>query len=200
MPRIVDAGQRRKDIVDAVFRVAVRDGLRQASLREVADEAGLVIGSVRHYFDSHEQMLVAAAEAMAEAIGMRVLKHRDRLQDPSESPLAIAEDVLAELLPLDEQRRAEVVTWLEFIVASRTDPALRETAQQLHAGTRQICERIVRRLGVTGRRAGIEAERLAALVDGLAVGAALHPDLLPPATQRATLRAHLTALAALTAS
>ncbi|MER8093634.1 TetR family transcriptional regulator C-terminal domain-containing protein [Streptomyces goshikiensis] len=41
----------------------------------------------------------------------------------------------------------------------------------------------------------IEAERLAALVDGLGLSGVLHPDMLPPQTSLDVLRTHLEGLA-----
>jgi AcrR family transcriptional regulator len=46
-----------------VFRVVRRAGFEQASLRNVAEEAGLAIGSVRHYFDGHTDLMVFATAA-----------------------------------------------------------------------------------------------------------------------------------------
>ncbi|MEI5134937.1 TetR family transcriptional regulator [Streptomyces libani] len=57
MPKQVDREARRREVVDALFRVAVRDGLQRASLRAVADEARLNIGSVRHYFAGQEELM-----------------------------------------------------------------------------------------------------------------------------------------------
>ena len=50
VPKFVDAALRRQEVVEAVFRIIAADGLERASLREVADEAELAVGSVRHYF------------------------------------------------------------------------------------------------------------------------------------------------------
>jgi AcrR family transcriptional regulator len=55
-----------------VFRVIRRDGVDQASLRAVATEAGLVIGSVRHYFATHDEMIVFAMRVLADRVTTRI--------------------------------------------------------------------------------------------------------------------------------
>jgi BetI-type transcriptional repressor, C-terminal len=45
-----------------------------------------------------------------------------------------------------------------------------------------------------GRRRGLEAERLHALLDGLALHGAMRPERLPPRRIAAVLRRHLDAL------
>ncbi|MGH3548110.1 MAG: hypothetical protein ACRDQU_08350 [Pseudonocardiaceae bacterium] len=42
----------------------VRSGLQQASLRAVADEATLNLGSVRHYFDNQQELMRFAMQSM----------------------------------------------------------------------------------------------------------------------------------------
>ena len=51
MPIVVDPEERRRDLAEAVWRVVRRDGLERASVREVAREAGVSMGSLRHYFE-----------------------------------------------------------------------------------------------------------------------------------------------------
>ncbi|PZG25334.1 TetR family transcriptional regulator, partial [Spongiactinospora gelatinilytica] len=137
MPKIVDPDERRRAVAEAVFRVVCREGLEQASLRNVATEAGLAIGSVRHYFAGHTELMVFAMREMSARLMARLTVHADRLLNPS-APLPPAERretvvrMLAELLPLDDQRRTEVIVWLSFVAAARTRPELRTHADELY--------------------------------------------------------------------
>lgn len=198
MPKIVDPDRRREAVVEALFRVVERDGLEQASLRNVAAEAGLAIGSVRHYFDNHAELMVFAMKAMSERVGNRLAGHADRLVTAADR-LEVAFDMLAEVLPLDDSRRREVVVWLAFVHAARTRPELRSHADGVYDDLITLATRIFE----GGRRSGrlapdvdiaLEARRLCALLDGLAMEAALHPDRMDPATTVAVLRRHLTSL------
>ncbi|MEU4803130.1 TetR family transcriptional regulator C-terminal domain-containing protein [Actinosynnema sp. NPDC023587] len=193
MPKVVDADSRRV-VAEAVFRVVRAHGLEQASLRTVAEEAGLAIGSVRHYFTDHDELLVFALEELARRVERRVLDRVGQIHAAGTSAgrRAGVADLLGELVPLDPDRRDESVVRLEFSRAARTRPAPAPGARRLHDGTRLIARRVLERIGVPD--VAVEAERLAALLDGLAVHAVLQPDLTTPDVIRAVLSRHLDAL------
>ncbi len=206
----MDPEERRRLVAEAVFRVVCRHGLEQTSLRNVAAEAGLAIGSVRHYFAGHTELMVFAMREMSARLIARLTAHADRLLDPS-APLTPDEQretvvrMLAEMLPLDEERRTEVVVWLSFAAAARTRPELRAHADELYDGLLVLTTRILE----GARRAGrlrpdsdiaVEARRLCALLDGLSLESAFHPGRLDADTMLAVLRAHLAALTPAAAS
>ncbi|MFF2955725.1 TetR/AcrR family transcriptional regulator [Kitasatospora sp. NPDC057965] len=211
MPKVISPEARRQDVARAVLRIVGRDGLEHASLRNIADEAGLAIGSVRHYFDGQAEVVIFAMEELCRRIGERVRGHAERLLDPAAAadptdpaaPLdrrAAVEALLAELLPLDDPRREEAVLWLAFTTAARTRPELRPGAALLHESTRRLVARVLdeaRRSGgvPAGLDLPLETERLAALLDGLALGMVLHPDGVAPDTALPILRRHLHDLA-----
>ncbi len=194
MPKVVDPEVRRGEVIDAVFRVIRRDGLENASLRNIAQEAGLAIGSVRHYFTGHEELTVFALQALDDRVTQRVMAHLERLGDVDGR--VMAERLLAEFLPLDRARRDEAVVWLAFVTAARTRASLRPHAQRLHDGLRFVVSRVLERAGEAGAlRAGLdlalETERLRALLDGLTLNVVLQPQRLPATTVRKALAAHL---------
>ncbi|MFF0431317.1 TetR/AcrR family transcriptional regulator [Streptomyces sp. NPDC004327] len=205
MPKQVDPDARRRHVVDALFRVVVRDGLQRTSLRAVADEAQLNIGSLRHYFASQQDLMRFAMESMLDRVGARLLAHVERIGDLGQRPRAeripLAAGLLAELLPLDERRRAEVTVFLDFNTAARTDPAFGDLSRRTAEGARDLVRRVLARLDASGTlRAGLdldlETERLTALIDGLGLSGVLHPRLLGPEACLDVLRAHLAELAA----
>ncbi|MFI7699219.1 TetR/AcrR family transcriptional regulator [Nonomuraea sp. NPDC049480] len=198
MPKKVDPEARRDEVVDAVFRVVRRAGFEQASLRNVAEEAGLAIGSVRHYFDGHTDLMVFAMRASLDRVSARLMERVGPLpatEDPGERAEGV-ERMLAELLPLDERRREEATVWLAFTMASRTRPELRPLAQEAYDGMRRLVRRIVD--GVARHRPVgdpvVETERLCALIDGLTLEGVLHPDRMTPELMLRALRRHLQTL------
>ncbi|UZJ29348.1 TetR/AcrR family transcriptional regulator [Streptomyces endophytica] len=204
MPKVVDPDARRREVVDALFRVVVRDGLQRTSLRAVADEAGLNIGSLRHYFASQQELMDFAMQSMLDGLTDRLLRHVEDIGDLSRHPpaerLRLAAGLLAELLPLDERRRAEVTVFLDFNAAARTNPAFKDLSDQAAAGARRLVRRVLTRLDESGtlrpgRDLDIETERLTALLDGLGLGAVRNPDVLSPQRCSAVLAAHLGDLA-----
>ncbi|QFX79513.1 TetR/AcrR family transcriptional regulator [Streptomyces sp. SYP-A7193] len=200
MPKYVDPDARRRLVVDALFRVVVRDGLQRTSLRAVADEAQLNIGSLRHYFASQQDLMRFAMQSMLDRVGGRLLEHIENIGDlgshPRPEQLRLAAGLLAELLPLDERRSAEVTVFLDFNTTARTNPAFSDLSRQAAEGTKSLVRRVLTRLNASGTlRPGldvdIETERLTALLDGLGLNAVLHPQILNPRTCIDVLLTHL---------
>ncbi|MFC4909802.1 TetR/AcrR family transcriptional regulator [Actinomadura gamaensis] len=206
MPKLVDPEQRRREVAEAIFRIVRRDGLEHASLRAVAAEAGLAIGSVRHYFDGQADLMIFAMRYFAERAGLRIREAAGRLKIPDpDAPaaehVATLELLLAETLPLDDRRREEAVVWLAFVTAARTNPDLRPYARELHDDLAGMLDKLLAaadRLGAL--RAGLdlaaERSRLHALLDGLTMHAVLQPDRITPSELATALRLHMIDIAA----
>ena len=164
MPKVVDHDARRREITGALWRLAAREGLEAASLASVAAEAGVSKGRVQHYFASRDELLAFAASALRERLGARV---RAKVAAAGEDPRAVVRALLAGLLPLDEEGRADALVGSAFLVRAIADPAARA---QLRTGEEEILAALTDGLaalpGVRDPRA--EAEVLHALVGGLA--------------------------------
>lgn len=172
MPKQVDHAQRRLELADALWRLAMRDGIGAASLRRVAAEAGWSAGSLRHYFATHSELLAFAMELVTQRVGERVAALGE-----DAAPLAL----MSEILPLDAERRAEAQVWLAFTAQAVVDPALGEMRLAAHEALRGLCA-----------RAKPEApEALHAFVDGLALHAVLDPATTTPERQLELLGAYL---------
>ncbi|MFD8750813.1 TetR/AcrR family transcriptional regulator [Kitasatospora sp. NPDC059577] len=205
MPKIVDPVERRQAVADAVLRVAAREGLEHASLRNVADEAGLAIGSVRHYFAGSSELMIFAMQELARRIDARIRTHARALLDadpvPGTDPREQTARLLAEVLPLDAGRREESALWLSFVTAARTRPELRPRAVEVQTGLDALVRRVLVEAGRSGGLApgldlDVETRRLSALLDGLTLQAVQHPDLVGPDELRTVLHRHLDTLAA----
>jgi AcrR family transcriptional regulator len=193
MPKVVDPGERRREVVEAVLRVIRRDGLEQASVRNVAREAGLSMGSLRHYFASQSELMVFAFRTVIDRIESRLAR-----LEPESDPRRRAEHVLAELLPLDDERRAENELWLAFTSRAMVDPALGDLRDEGYDALRAGCRAILTDLSAAGLAptdVHTETERLHALLDGLAVHAAMRPDIHTAESLKAAIGRHLDALA-----
>ncbi|MEH1125598.1 TetR/AcrR family transcriptional regulator [Micromonospora sp. CPCC 206061] len=194
MPKVVDPAERRRELVEAVWRVIRRDGLEQASVRNVAREAGLSMGSLRHYFASQSELMVFAFRTVIDRIESRLAA-----LEPEPDPRRRAQRVLAELLPLDDERQAENEVWLAFTSRAMVDPALRALRDEGYDALRDGCKTIITDLSAAGLApTDIQAEsrRLHALLDGLAVHAAMRPDIHTAQSLAAAIAHHLDALAA----
>lgn len=194
MPKVVDHAQRRRELGHAVWRVIRRDGVDHASVRTVAAEAGWSAGALRHYFATQSELLAFAMRLVVERIEERIAA-LERAADPREA----VEQVLHELLPLDDERRAENEIWLAFTARALIDPDLRAQHNEIHDALQRACTSALETLAAAGRvdagaASALQAERLHALTDGLAVHTALRPDQMPPERIVAVVRLHLDAL------
>lgn len=192
MPKIVDRSERRRELAEAVWRVVQRDGVEQASVRNVAREAGLSTGSLRHYFATQSELLEFAMRTVMERVESRVAA----IPVPDDR-LRAARTVLAQLLPLDEERRSENEVWVAFSARAMVDDGLRTLRDEAYDRLKEASERWTRLLmtGVGEEEQDLESERLFALIDGLAVHAALRPDAATPARLSAVLDHHLDQMA-----
>jgi AcrR family transcriptional regulator len=194
MPRYVNPVARRKEIAEAVWRVIHRDGVDGASVRAVAREAGLSSGSLRHYFATQNELLAFAMQLVTDRVRTRV-----QAIAPSSDVRAYVEAVLAELLPLDAERLSEMQVWLAFTGQGLIDPTLRTLRAESARLLLGLCHRLLGELitseeGTPGLDLDLEAERLHAVLDGVALHALTMPERVTPDVMRAVIGAHLTSL------
>ncbi len=119
---MVDPAERRAELVSVLLRLVAEHGLEGATIRALADAAGVSIGAVQHHFRTKDELLLSAFRQTgadlterAERIGRRALTAR-----------AAIRGILLELLPLDERREAELRVGLAFAARAMTVPALGE--------------------------------------------------------------------------
>jgi AcrR family transcriptional regulator len=123
MPRQVSHDQRRQEIVEALWRVAVRGGLASVSFREVAAEAGVSVRRVQYYFGSKAQLLAGALRMLGQRAVARSLEEMQAL-GPEPSPRALLRAATTGALPTDEDSRTSTLLFFSFYIAAITDPAL----------------------------------------------------------------------------
>jgi AcrR family transcriptional regulator len=181
VPKIVDAEARRQDVVEAVLRIIAGDGLERASLRETADEAGLAVGSVRHYFAGSEELLAFSFASVVDRIVRRLeasLPGVHAAVPGSPGHRAAILTLLCGLLPLDGPRALEVCAWMAFRNAARVRPFLAAEADRSHREVAVIVGTVISALRPADEpkeNLVVEAERLLATLDGLCMHALLQP-------------------------
>ncbi|MBF6573546.1 TetR/AcrR family transcriptional regulator [Nocardia farcinica] len=176
MPKTIDQEQRRAEIAAAVWRLIDQSGMSAVSLRTVAAEAGLVLGSLRHTFPTKADLLAYAMELVFVRAEQRVSAHA-AIGDPRRRALAM----LLELLPLDEQRRIEMRVDLALVAEAPAHPRLAVLAGRAHTAVAALCHDLCADLAAhgllhTARAVAAEARRLHALVDGTALHLLVAPE------------------------
>jgi AcrR family transcriptional regulator len=133
MPKIVDHAARRDEIALVACRVVANHGFERATVVKIAREAGYTTGMIAHYFDSKQEIILAALRLILRRID-------DRLAHPATSNAGLL-DVLAEALPLDAQRATECAFWTAFWGQVSADRRLRRINAWVHREYLRLFER-----------------------------------------------------------
>jgi AcrR family transcriptional regulator len=160
VPKIVDVEERHRRVSEAAWRILVRDGPTDLSVRKVAAEAGLPPSSLRYTFPTQASVRDVAVELLVDRLSARVA-----LTTQAPSPLERARAILFELLPLDDDRRMEMEVLLALGTMAMTDEALQRTHLRVLHAVRDLCAQALELANVPLD----ELQATHALVDGLAL-------------------------------
>lgn len=138
MPKIVDHQQRRDEIALVACRVVAQHGFGHATIVRIAREAGYTTGMIAHYFDSKQDIIVAALRLILRRI-------EERLTPAGGEPQADLLALLTEALPVDETRFMECAVWVAFWGQVPTDRRLRRMNAWLHREYLRLFERCLAR-------------------------------------------------------
>jgi AcrR family transcriptional regulator len=184
VPKIVDHGQRRGEVLEATWRVIRRGGLEAATVREIAREAGFSNGVLAHYFADKDDILVQAHKMAFDRVYDRVSHQRDAV-----SGIELLRTMLYEALPLDEDRFVEAVVDMSFLGMALNNPKLRqvrlESARRAHGWWAEALASL-RDAGVLNPNVDVDltADNLMAMVDGISIDAVLFPEVMSVTRQR----------------
>jgi AcrR family transcriptional regulator len=166
MPKKIDPETRRRELVEALWRVTRRDGWDAVSIRHVAAEANVSTGMVQHHFTTKDEMLRFAMDMIGQDYTERVARRVGELPEPRD-PRAMVEIVLAELMPSQDRGHVEVQAVAAFLGRAMLHP---EVATSLVADgarlTHSLAEQI-RRGQPANTNPEHDAAGLLALADGL---------------------------------
>lgn len=166
MPKLVDHDERRRQIAAATWRAIDELGIDGTTMRAIAERAGCTIGRLNHYFDSREDMLVAALRhAHTRAAGRMLAAVEGR------SGADALRAVLLEALPLDDERRTEWKVWLTFWAQALNTDSLRQEHAQRYREWHRLVATLVAGAAPSRTKAEIRqiADALLATVDGIGI-------------------------------
>lgn len=127
VPKRVDHDVRRREIGQALLRIAYTKGLQAASMREVATEAGVSLRLVQYYFHTKDELLLAGLAYLGEQLSARVENHIRALGTPP-TPRSIVYGTLTAILPTDEESRRLTRTYAAYYTLVLATPGM-DTAQ-----------------------------------------------------------------------
>jgi TetR/AcrR family transcriptional regulator, transcriptional repressor of bet genes len=136
LPKKVDHSQRRDEIALVACKVVATRGFEQATIVRIARAAGYTTGMVAHYFDSKQDIILAALRLILHRMDQRLV-----LQSGQSAP--DLQGVLSEALPIDAQRRTECAFWTAFWGQVSADPRLKRVNAWVHREYLRLYERCV---------------------------------------------------------
>ncbi|MFD4829044.1 TetR/AcrR family transcriptional regulator [Streptomyces uncialis] len=192
MPRVADHDARQRQITDAVQRLVVRHGLTAVTVARTAAEAGMSVGLVQHYFTAKDEMLLATFTRVNARFTARVDELVNRGDGEDRTIAEMLRQALAELVPLDDVRRAEFLVRLAFADQAAHNARLAAVQRETLVGIRSRVAQAISNGTACGEVAqGIDAADQALRVVAFTEGLALHTHIDPDGTPRAAI---LTAL------
>ncbi|MFN4230271.1 TetR/AcrR family transcriptional regulator [Parvibaculum sp.] len=187
MPKKIDHDQRRRDIARAAISVIGEQGIDNTRLVDVARAANATTGTITHYFEDKDAVLLAALDHVAQNI-LFMLRSPDRPDDLVE--------LASLILPLDEDSLRDWRVWMSFFGRAVGDPALARINKAYYDEFRDGLAAIIRRQQAEGRLSpGIDpamtGDAIISIIDGFCIRATLEREEWPEERQKAQLEAML---------
>ncbi|MFE4464947.1 TetR/AcrR family transcriptional regulator [Oerskovia sp. NPDC056781] len=169
--------ERRAQIVDAAMSIAVRDGVEAVTVRGVAAEAGISLGTVHYCFEDKDAMLRAMGHNVAVVASDPVRMAMDPTKDVRTIAHAAADGLWEGLTP---RRHMRLLTF-EFATAGSRNRALRPVAkahlEQTWAMTQGILDQLAEIAGITySMDTPFLARIVAGYIDGIEIAWLVQQD------------------------
>jgi AcrR family transcriptional regulator len=191
MPKIVDHDAQRMLFARAAIRLIARNGLEGITMRAVAAESGLSYGSLFHYFESKDDLLMYAVRYLTTQQTRRVNEYSIRYKGLKALGQLLYDDVLVE-----ESSRDEAVVWLAFLYKAAVEEPFAELYSQLIDGWLDRFKLLLgeaRDNGEIRQDMDTDLEAMAVWVYSAGIGeqGLLHPAMFPPRVQKKLITAYL---------
>lgn len=179
---------RRIEVSEAVWKVIVREGLDRTSIRAIARELDCTTGVVTHYFRDKQELILFALDRVTE-------KLQQAMQKVAEQPLSVDRliEMLSVFLPLDNQRQEILKVWVAFLGYAVGRESLMLEHQASAGELREVIMQELKALQSAKKirqdiDAGIEANTLLALVNGIALDSLIQKNCLNSKQQKMVIQ------------
>jgi AcrR family transcriptional regulator len=191
MPKIVDHDLQREKFAEATIRIMARDGLDGVNMRAVAAEAGLSYGSLFHYFDSKDELLMHAVRHSAALQTRRVNEYSSRY-----SGLRALRQLLVDDAVTSESSKDDWLVWLAFLYKASLKKSFAEMYAEMIDGWLTRIKSLLDDAIAAGEirpdlDTGFEAMAVWVYSAGIGQQGLLHPRRLPPKMQKKLILEYL---------
>lgn len=107
-------------------------GYADTSTRRIAERAGVTLGALQHHFAGKSELIGEAMRVISDRLTTEFMAEVGRIEDP-QGRVATPMERITRLLDRvwDAHRTPLFVAGVELLVAARTDPALRQTVDDV---------------------------------------------------------------------
>lgn len=172
--------QTRQRLIDAATRVFARRGYQQATLEDIAKEAGFTIGAVYSNFSGKQELFLALADREVEQRVAEIRAVADAAERGDQAGAEAAEQ-FREFLERDPDWPLLFYEFWSFGVRNpKTQEEFGKRRQAVRDALADMLERVATQLGVRLRfPAPALATAISATLNGLAFERAADPDAIP---------------------
>lgn len=192
MPKKIDHQAKKEEIAESAWQIILRSGMKGVTVRNVASEADLSLGSLRHYFPTQTELLDYLVE-------LSQRRWAERAEKILEMDIPIKEKALeffGLLLPIDDTSYAVIDIWFSYIThLYQTKSPYDRTADPIY----KICLLFFQKLSDSGvlkpeLELKNELDRILSLTDGIAIHELTTPNRKKPEDIKKCLALHLESL------
>ncbi|MER5354516.1 TetR/AcrR family transcriptional regulator [Kitasatospora sp. NPDC002551] len=169
----VEHEERRRQIAEALLRIADTQGLQSASMRAVATEAGVSLRLVQYYFETKQGLLLDALARLTAQLQARMERWIAESAGSPPTPRGVVTAILSCILPTDAESRRITRTFAAYYTLVLGDP---EVLEKHGARQPEVLEGFLAKQLDAAQRAGqidpgkdpaVAAAGLLAMVNGL---------------------------------
>jgi len=160
------AKERRAQILDAFHRCAVRSGLEKASLREVAEEAGLPVSNLHHFFKNRDEMISELVKRIVDGI---IDNLRTEIQD-LEDPQTRFKKTIEYLFSPKTIQLEDGSLFYDFWTSAHRSETVRQTFRKQIRDQRRVFKDILVETGKFSALSGAEMKEIANIIIALVEG------------------------------
>ncbi|MDZ4096661.1 MAG: TetR family transcriptional regulator C-terminal domain-containing protein [Paracoccaceae bacterium] len=175
-----ESEERRRDaLIAAALDLISEGGPGAATVRAIADRAGVTPGLIRHYFVIKQDLTRAAYRTVMDRMTEASLRVLDDAPEIPEARLAAF--VAASVRP-PVMDAAALALWAGFILMVRRDPAMREVHELTYLAYRDLLQGLIADLPGAGDAALLRRQAIACngVIDGLWLEGCALPDSFGP--------------------
>ncbi|SDP62121.1 transcriptional regulator, TetR family [Phyllobacterium sp. YR620] len=172
--------KRREDLIAATLECVAERGLAGATVREIAQRAGVTAGLIRYYFPTKDELIGAAYRAVMQRMTVQA---SDALRSANDDPRARLYAFVTANLGQPIMDPHNLSLWAGFIALVHADPAMAAAHRDGYLGFRDELEILIRDALLSAsapaesRHTRSHAIAINAIIDGLWLEGCLAGDI-----------------------